>query len=108
MGKSEIVHKVAKDMGYRIEDVRVALLDPVDLRGVPSVEDGRTVFNPPVFLPTDEQPKTLLFLDELPQGSPSVQNALFQLIKDRKLGEYTLPKDTVIVSAGNRVQEGGG
>ena len=108
VGKSEIVHKVAKDMGYRIEDVRVALLDPVDLRGVPSVEDGRTVFNPPVFLPTDEQPKTLLFLDELPQGSPSVQNALFQLIKDRKLGEYTLPKDTVIVSAGNRVQDKAG
>ena len=95
-------------MGYRIEDVRVALLDPVDLRGVPSVEDGRTVFNPPVFLPTDKQPKTLLFLDELPQGSPSVQNALFQLIKDRKLGEYTLPEDTVIVSAGNRVQDKAG
>ena len=108
VGKSEIVHKVAKDMGYRIEDVRVALLDPVDLRGVPSVEDGRTVFNPPVFLPTDKQPKTLLFLDELPQGSPSVQNALFQLIKDRKLGEYTLPEDTVIVSAGNRVQDKAG
>jgi hypothetical protein len=108
VGKSEIVHKVAKDMGYRIEDVRVALLDPVDLRGVPSVEDGRTVFNPPVFLPSNEQPKTLLFLDELPQGSPSVQNALFQLIKDRKLGEYTLPEDTVIVSAGNRVQDKAG
>ena len=104
VGKSEIVHKVDKYMGYRIEDVRVALLDPVDLRGVPKVEDGRTVFCPPVFLPSNEQPKTLLFLDELPQGSPSVQNALFQLIKDRKLGEYTLPEDTVIVSAGNRVQ----
>ena len=108
VGKSEIVHKVAKDMGYRIEDVRVALLDPVDLRGVPKVEDGRTVFCPPVFLPSNEQPKTLLFLDELPQGSPSVQNALFQLIKDRKLGEYTLPEDTVIVSAGNRVQDKAG
>ena len=108
VGKSEIVHKVAKDMGYRIEDVRIALLDPVDLRGVPKVEDGRTVFCPPVFLPSNEQPKTLLFLDELPQGSPSVQNALFQLIKDRKLGEYTLPEDTVIVSAGNRVQDKAG
>lgn len=108
VGKSEIVHKVAKDLGYRVEDVRVALLDPVDLRGVPSVKDGRTVFNPPIFLPSEKQSKTLLFLDELPQGSPSVQNALFQLIKDRKLGEYTLPDNTVIVSAGNRVQDKAG
>ena len=68
------------------------MLDPVDLRGVPSVEDGITVWNPPVFLPTEDDGKILLFLDELPQGSPSVQNALFQLIKDRQLGEYTLPK----------------
>ena len=108
IGKSEIVHKVASSLGYTVRDVRVALLDPVDLRGVPSVEDGITVWNPPVFLPTEDDGKILLFLDELPQGSPSVQNALFQLIKDRQLGEYTLPKDTVIVAAGNRVQDKAG
>jgi|TARA_R110002012_G_scaffold283459_1_gene473833 hypothetical protein len=108
VGKSEIVHKVSSELGYTVRDIRVALLDPVDLRGVPSVEDGITVWNPPVFLPTENDGKVLLFLDELPQGSPSVQNALFQLVKDRQLGEYTLPKDTVIVSAGNRVQDKAG
>ena len=108
IGKSEIVHKVADSLGFVVRDVRVALLDPVDLRGVPSVENGTTKWNPPVFLPTEDDPKTLLFLDELPHGSPSVQNALFQLIKDRQLGEYTLPESTVIVSAGNRLQDRAG
>ena len=91
VGKSEIIHKVGKSLGFEIRDVRVSLLDPVDLRGVPSVKEGVTVWNPPVFLPTEKDPKTILFLDELPHGSPSVQNALFQLVKDRQLGEYTLP-----------------
>jgi len=78
------------------------------LRGVPSVEDGVTKWNPPIFLPTEDEPKTLLFLDELPHGSPSVQNALFQLVKDRQLGEYKLPDSTVIVGAGNRIQDRAG
>ena len=108
IGKSEIVHKVGESLGYEVRDVRVALLDPVDLRGVPSVENGTTKWNTPIFLPTENDAKTLLFLDELPHGSPSVQNALFQLIKDRKLGEYTLPESTVIVSAGNRIQDRAG
>jgi len=108
IGKSEMIHSVGESLGYQMRDVRVALLDPVDLRGVPSVEDGVTKWNPPIFLPTEDEPKTLLFLDELPHGSPSVQNALFQLVKDRKLGEYRLPDSTVIVGAGNRIQDRAG
>jgi hypothetical protein len=108
VGKSEMIHSVGKSLGYQVRDVRVALLDPVDLRGVPSVEGGVTKWNPPIFLPTEDEPKTLLFLDELPHGSPSVQNALFQLVKDRQLGEYKLPESTVIVGAGNRIQDRAG
>ena len=97
IGKSEIIAKVADELGYNLIDVRVSLLDPVDLRGVPSVENGTTKWNPPVFLPQEGDGKSILFLDELPHGSPSVQNALFQLIRDRKIGEYSLPSDTIIL-----------
>ena len=105
IGKSEIIAKVADELGYNLIDVRVSLLDPVDLRGVPSVENGTTKWNPPVFLPQEGDGKSILFLDELPHGSPSVQNALFQLIRDRKIGEYSLPSDTIILAAGNRVSD---
>ena len=40
IGKSDIIAKVADDLGYNLVDVRVSLLDPVDLRGVPRVENG--------------------------------------------------------------------
>jgi hypothetical protein len=81
------------------------LLDPVDLRGVPSVENGVTKWNPPIFLPQENDKQAILFLDELPHGSPSVQNALFQLIRDRRIGEYKLPDSTIILAAGNRVSD---
>ena len=42
IGKSAIITKVGKKLGYNVVDVRVSLLDPVDLRGVPSVENGVT------------------------------------------------------------------
>jgi hypothetical protein len=105
IGKSEIIFKVAEKLDYNLIDVRVSLLDPVDLRGVPSVENGVTKWNPPIFLPQENDKQSILFLDELPHGSPSVQNALFQLIRDRRIGEYKLPDSTIILAAGNRVSD---
>lgn len=104
IGKSQIVAQVAESMDMELIDVRAVLLDPVDLRGVPSIEDGTTRWNPPNFLPTDG--KGILFLDELPQAPESVQSSLLQLVLDRQLGEYKLPDGWVVLAAGNRVTDG--
>lgn len=44
----------------------------------------------------------ILFLDEMNSAPPSVQGAAFQLILNRKIGEYTLPEGVSMVAAGNR------
>lgn len=103
-GKSDIVAQTAARLGRKLYDVRVALLDPVDLRGVPSVKGGVTRWNIPAFLPSDGGP-SLLFLDELNAGALDVQSACFQLVRDRKLGEYTLPDNCAIIAAGNRLED---
>jgi hypothetical protein len=100
VGKSQVVRNIADQLKYELIDVRAVLLDPVDLRGLPMVVDGVAKWCPPAFLPT--KGKSILFLDELNAAPPLVQAACYQLILDRKLGEYTLPKDCVIVAAGNR------
>lgn len=100
VGKSAIVHEVAKEIGYDIIDYRLSQIDSVDLRGVPSVKDGRTQWNPP-----NEFPRTgkgILFLDEINSASQSVQAAAYQLVLDRKLGTYELPKGWIPIAAGNR------
>jgi hypothetical protein len=43
-----------------------------------------------------------LFLDELTSAVPTVTAAAYQLILDRRLGEYRLPPEWIVVAAGNR------
>ncbi|SOB60094.1 ATPase associated with various cellular activities AAA_3 [Pseudodesulfovibrio profundus] len=100
VGKSHVVAQVAREMGLELTDVRAVLLDPVDLRGLPSVKDGTAHWCPPSFLPTKGE--GVLFLDELNAAPPLVQAACYQLILDRKIGEYTLPDGWTVVAAGNR------
>jgi hypothetical protein len=44
----------------------------------------------------------LLFIDEITSAPPSVSAAAYQLILDRRLGEYRVPEHWAIVAAGNR------
>lgn len=51
IGKSQVAQQTSAVLLRSLIDVRASLLDPVDLRGIPSVKDGRTRWNPPSFLP---------------------------------------------------------
>lgn len=107
IGKSYIVADIAKKHGLDLADVRLSQMDPVDLRGVPAIKDNKTVWMPPVFFPSDPDSKGILFLDELNSAPPSVQAAIYQLVLNRKMGEYELPKQWRILCAGNRVSDRG-
>jgi hypothetical protein len=101
IGKSAIVRQLAEDLAVPLQDVRALLLDPVDLRGLPYLgQDGRSKWATPEFLPQDGS--GILFLDELNAAPVMVQASCYQLVLDRKLGEYTLPEGWAIVAAGNR------
>lgn len=107
IGKSYIVNDIANKNELEIIDVRLSQLDAVDLRGIPSISNGETVWMPPVFLPKDENSQGILFLDELNSAPLSVQAAIYQLVLDRKIGEYTMPKGWKIVCAGNKINDKG-
>lgn len=106
VGKSSVVSQAAKELNLQLVDVRATLLDPIDLRGVPRVNGTQTEWCPPVFLPTAGS--GVLFLDELAQAPPLVQSACMQLVLDRKLGEYELPPEWVVVAASNRQEDRAG
>lgn len=106
VGKSQVVARVAADLGYALKDIRAVLLDPVDLRGLPRLSEGRAVWCPPAFLPDKNAPERgILFLDELNAAPPLVQAACYQLILDRAIGDYRLPDGWAIVAAGNREKD---
>lgn len=104
VGKSQVVQQTAKKMNLEIIDIRAILLDPVDLRGIPKINDkGMSEWCAPAFLPTEGQ--GVLFLDELNAAPPLVQAACYQLILDRCIGEYQLPDGWAIIAAGNRERD---
>ena len=109
IGKSSIVAQIAKEREIEFIDLRLSLLDPTDLRGIPffNSEDNSAVWAPASFLPDESQKEGILFLDELNTAAPMVQASAYQLILDRKIGEYTLPKGWSIVAAGNRESDRG-
>lgn len=107
IGKSYIVAEMAKKHSLELVDVRLSQMDPVDLRGVPSIRNEQTVWMPPVFFPKDPDSEGILFLDELNSAPPSVQAAIYQLVLNRKMGEYVLPSGWRIVCAGNRISDRG-
>ena len=98
VGKSQIVARVASDLGYDFLDVRAVQLDPVDLRGLPRILEDQTEWVPPKFLPN--RGKGILFLDELTSAPQMTQAGCHQLVLDRKLGEYALPDGWVVIAAG--------
>ena len=107
--KSMIAQQVAAAATRRYVDVRALLLDPVDLRGIPW-RDGadRTRWAPPAFLPpSDDSGRWLINLEELPSAVPMVQAALYQLVLDRKVGEYELPEGASLIACGNRETDRG-
>jgi hypothetical protein len=82
-------------------------MDPTDLKGIPfyDKESHTALWAPPAFLPKEGE--GILFLDELNSAPPSVQASAYQLILDRAIGEYTLPKGWKIIAAGNNEEDHG-
>lgn len=107
VGKSAITKAVAKQLGMQIIDLRLSLLDSVDLRGFPHMVGNRMHFATPIFLPTDPDSTGILFLDEMNAAPPAVQSAAYQLVLDRRIGEYQLPDGWAIIAAGNRETDQG-
>lgn len=108
VGKSTIINDVAKEAGFtRILDWRAVQMDPTDVKGFPAIKDGKTVWCPPEELPGDDE-KCVVFLDELAQAAPLVQNSFMSLVLDRRLGEYRLPDECRVVAASNRLEDRAG
>jgi hypothetical protein len=134
IGKSSLIHQIAKELSFNVIDLRLAQLEPTDLRGVPmpNRETGRADWFLPSFWPTAADTATtrdvvdaegnvskvevragcgltgpgIIFLDEIEKAPVSVKNASLQLVLDRMVGSYKLPDDWTIVCAGNREEDG--
>ena len=104
VGKSQMIAQVAKRHEVKLIDIRLSQMEPSDLRGIPFRIDEIVEWAIPSMLPNAQRhgEEGILFLDEITSAPPSVSAAAYQLILDRKLGEYEVPEGWAIFAAGNR------
>lgn len=118
VGKSTLVRRAAEKLGYRVvvefAGHSESATEFVGLTAIDRAEDGRLVTTRTTGkllqrieeeLEDPNARGVVLFLDEVNHAPPSVQKALMALILDRKLGDYQLPKDVIIIAAGNFYEE---
>ena len=115
IGKSQAVREVAKELQIEtkkkvnVTDVRLLLFNPIDLRGIPTSNEDKTlaVWLKPKIFDMDESDDVIniLFLDEISAAPQSVQAAAYQITLDRVIGEHKLPDNCIVIAAGNRVTD---
>jgi hypothetical protein len=104
VGKSQMVAQIAQRHAVPLIDIRLSQMEPTDLRGIPFRNGDLVEWSIPSMLPDAQRHGTagILFLDEITSAPPSVSAAAYQLILDRRLGEYQVPPGWAIFAAGNR------
>ena len=115
VGKSQAVRQLAREIekstGKRVAvtDVRLLLFNPIDLRGIPTANEDKTLavwLKPQIFnMDESDGVVNILFLDELSAAPQSVQAAAYQITLDRVVGEHRLPENCIVIAAGNRITD---
>jgi hypothetical protein len=109
VGKTELIAQIAAKLGAKLYTSRLAQVEPSDLFGFPvptTLDDGTMITQhtrPTVIPPSDETDQLYIwFFDELNRANKQAVNAVMQATdSSRRIGPHKLPKNIVIVGAGN-------
>lgn len=113
VGKSTMVKEVAAQMSGKlgmkigVTDIRLLNFSPIDLRGIPTADAEKefTVWLKPKIFDLPEDGVSILFLDEISAAPQSLQAAAYQIALDKRIGEFELPENCIVICAGNRTTD---
>ena len=101
IGKTEIVQALAEEEGYQFRYIAPAQFEEMgDLVGMPSIEEGRTVFRAPEWVPRQEGPGILL-IDDVNRADDRILRGIMQLLQNFELVSWKLPHQWQIVLTAN-------
>lgn len=102
LGKSQAAHQAARELNARVCDIRTAQFGLLGA-GVPSVKDTDEnhfrIKVPDVFPHAGE--RSIVLFDEINQGLQHAMAMFFSVIEDRRIYDYQLPDDCLVVALMN-------
>lgn len=105
IGKSTMALELAKTMKRKLIDIRLAQKDPAELGGVyfPNTEKQLLELFPPNWVKLACNEPCLIFLDEFNAAVTKLhQAAAYQIVLEKRIGDFQFHPDTVVLAAGNR------
>jgi hypothetical protein len=107
IGKTQVMEALARHVGGKLYDLRLTTVEPQDIRGLPHYdhENKMTVWYRPEDIPATDEP-AVLFFDELTAASPFLLPTVYGILQERRVGQHKIPDNTIIVGAGNTVDDG--
>lgn len=103
IGKTSAGRQAANELDIEFRTICLSQKDPVDLRGIPHIVNGRTKWCIPSDLPM--YGSGILLLDEVNAAPMAIQVAIYELLLEGLLGDYVLPAGWYVMGAGNRVED---
>jgi hypothetical protein len=113
VGKSDICFQIGSSLGIpedRILRVHINDYDVIDFTGVPSIQDGYTVFNPSKMFAQFKEGTGpgLIIVEELPQSSNLHQTWFAGFELERETPQFKLDPEVRIICTGNRKEDRAG
>jgi hypothetical protein len=105
IGKSTMALELAACMKKTLIDIRLAQKAPAELGGVyfPNRETKTLELFPPAWVKLACEEPCLVFLDEFNAAITKLhQAAAYQIVLEKRIGEFKFHPDTVVLAAGNR------
>ena len=102
IGKTQLVKEFAREKGYRFAYLAPAQFEEMgDLHGMPHVVDGKTVYNPPEWVPTGSDTPGILLLDDFNRADERILRGIMQLFQNHGMMSWNLPANWKIICTAN-------
>jgi DNA polymerase III delta prime subunit len=106
IGKTQVVHQFAKEIGRKCYTIPLAHFRPEDLSGIPFVKpDGTFAVSRPLNIPGEEE-EAIVFFDEITCVNNEVVSIALKAIDEQIIGWFRF-SNCYVVAAGNSVEWGG-
>lgn len=100
IGKTQIVRQIGEKLGLKVIEFDCTHLnDSGDILGLPSIINGKTIFNPTYWYEPDTP--VLLFFDEVFRANADVRAALMKLCLDQTIADKKLAPGSRVFAAAN-------